>query len=143
VFTALHVLIDRHAEDLEQEIYAIDGISRTATEKYQAQLVAVKKKLEEHGNEVTRTLGSKNHIKILKDQKKLADNLDEVDRSFAAVTPPIKIEYHVEALDQLQTATVKCLAAVRISRSDGKTLVGIPTIKNEWSHYCNLTIFLD
>ena len=89
VFAALHVLIDQRVKDLLQEIDAIEHIHGTATETHQAQLTEAKKILEGHGNELITKLVSKNRIKILQEQKKLANNLTEVDQNLSRVTQPI------------------------------------------------------
>ena len=90
VCAAFHAMIDGHFNDLELEMNAIDHINCTATDAYHAQLEKVKKKLEDRGTELTKTLAKRNLLRILQDQKRLANNLDEVAHILATVTIPIR-----------------------------------------------------
>ena len=117
---AFHAMIDRHFSDLEQEIDSIEQINRSTIDTYHAQLEEVKRRLEDRGKELMKTLANRNLLRILQDQKQLANNLDDVAQSLEKMTIPIKEEYQVEGIDQLRVAFVKCLPSARINRSYGE-----------------------
>lgn len=128
---ALQSMIDRHFEGLEQEIDAIEHCNHTAIKAYRTQLEDVKKRLEARESEVTQTLASKNHMKIMQGQKTLANNLDEVVRSLQGVMQPVKEQYWIEGINELQAAVVKCLPSVPINRSYGKISIELPALRIE------------
>jgi hypothetical protein len=126
---ALHSKMERCVKALEMEIDAIERINHTAIVAYRSQLEDVKKRLEDRENEVTTTLASKNHIKIMQDQTGLAAQLDDVARSLAVVRAPIKMEYQVEGICQLQTTIIKRLGSAHLSRSDSKDCIRLLVIE--------------
>ena len=128
---ALQSMIDQHFKVLEQEIDAIEHVNHTATEAYCTQLEDVKKKLGACESDVTKTLASKNNMKVMQEQKALANNMDEVVRSLQEVMPPAKEQYWVEGIDELQATVVKCLSSARINRSYSKICIELPTIRIE------------
>ena len=129
-FSALRSMLGRHAKALEHEMATIEHINSTANGDYHAQVRNVEKRLEEDGNKLVKAIASRNSVKLLQDQKELANNLDGITQSLAAMVPPIEIEYQIKGIDRLQAAIVECLASTCISRSDGKPVIGTRAIKS-------------
>jgi hypothetical protein len=114
VFSILRIVIDEQEKALKQQIVEIETENMTLVQEYQTQL----KRKEQHLNEKMRyfeSLVSANDcIKLLQTQKQITTYSTEITKELDELKPPIKIEYEVTGIDQLQTSIDDMVKQVHI-----------------------------
>jgi hypothetical protein len=101
-FKSLRKMIDDHKSALQQQILEIENKNSTLITVYQTQVESQQKKLQDQSVEFERILLTKDPTKLLQAKQKLTEGVNKIAEELHRLEPPIRTEYHVEGLDQLQ-----------------------------------------
>ena len=114
VFTIVHVVINEQEKALKQQIAEIETKNRTLIEDYQTQL----KRKEQYLNEKKKYFGSivsaNDHTKLLQTKEQLTTSLTDMTKELDELKPPVKTEYDIKGIEQLQASIDDMLKQVHI-----------------------------
>ncbi|CAF1139485.1 unnamed protein product [Adineta steineri] len=103
-FAALRKMIDNYEEALKNQIRAIEEKNKTSTESYWNQLNIKQKTFSDHNEKFENILSTNDHTQLLEDKKSLTNYLEQLTKELKELKLPIKTQYRVEGVDQLQTS---------------------------------------
>ncbi len=113
-FNVLRKMIDSFEEALKNQVRAVEQKNKTSTDNYLVLLINKKKILSTHNGDFENILSTNDHTQLLKAKRRLTDNLEQLTKELKELKPPIKTEYRIEGVDQLQTSVETILKQLRI-----------------------------
>ncbi|CAF4042375.1 unnamed protein product [Adineta steineri] len=88
--------------------------NKTTTENYLKQLNIKQKTLSDHNGQFENILSTNDHTQLLDNKKSLTNYLEQLMKELKELKSPIKTEYRIEGVDQLQTNIDNILKQARI-----------------------------
>ncbi len=113
-FTALRKMIDNYEAVLKNQIQAIEEKNTALTVDHLGLLNNKQKTLSTHNGDFENILSTNDHTQLLEAKRRLTNYLEQVKKELKELKPPIKTEYRIEGVDQLQTSVETILKQVRI-----------------------------
>ncbi|CAF0725475.1 unnamed protein product [Adineta steineri] len=116
-FDALRKMIDNVEKALKNQIHTIEEKNQTSTESYLKQLTIKQKALSDHNGKFENILSTNDHTHLLEAKQSLTNYLEQLMKELKELKSPIKIQYCIEDVDQLQTSIDNILKQARIVES--------------------------
>ncbi len=113
-FESLRTIINKHESVLIQQIRAIKTRNENLIGGYQNQLMGKQKTLDEQRTDFKGILSTNDHTNLLQANKRLTDSLKKIAEELNELISPIKIEYRIEGVNQLQPAVDASLKQARV-----------------------------
>ncbi|CAF1030207.1 unnamed protein product [Adineta steineri] len=113
-FGALRKMIDNYEKTLKNQICAVEEKNKTISESYLKQLNIKQKTLSDHNGQFENILSTNDHTQLLENKKSLTNYLEQLMKELKELKSPIKTEYRIEGIDQLQTNIDNILKQARI-----------------------------
>ncbi|CAF4184975.1 unnamed protein product [Adineta steineri] len=107
-------MIDNYEKTLKNQICVIEEKNKTTTENYLKQLNIKQKTLSDHNGQFENILSTNDHTQLLDNKKSLTNYLEQLMKELKELKSPIKTEYRIEGVDQLQTNIDNILKQARI-----------------------------
>jgi len=113
-FNVLRKMIDSCEEALKNQVRAVEQKNKTSTDNYLVLLNNKQKTLSTHNGDFENILSTNDHTQLLEAKRRLTDYLEQLTKELKELKPPIKTEYRIEGVGQLQTSVETILKQVRI-----------------------------
>ena len=113
-FAALRKMINDYEDALKIQIQAIEEKNKMSTDNYRAILNRKEKELSACSSQFERILSDNDHALLLESKGSLTTYLDQLANELKALKPPVKTEYQIKGLDQLQTSFENILKEARV-----------------------------
>ncbi|CAF3025540.1 unnamed protein product [Rotaria sp. Silwood2] len=114
VFAALRRMIDDYEKKLKNEISSIEETNTALVESYITSLNNKQTTLSKYNEGFEKILSTKDHTHLLEADKKLTDYLEQLTKKLEELKPPVKIDYQIEGVDQLETKMKDILQQARV-----------------------------
>ncbi|CAF1361319.1 unnamed protein product [Rotaria magnacalcarata] len=102
IFSALRKTIDDYEKKLKAQICTIEEKNTVLVDSYLASLVSKQVALSKHNEDFDKILLTKDHMQLLESKKKLTNYLEQLTKELKELKPPIKTEYRIDGVDQLE-----------------------------------------
>jgi sugar lactone lactonase YvrE len=109
IFESIRSIVTKHENELKQKIRAIEKRNRDQVEKLQKQLKTQQEKLNKSNQDFQDFLSNKDYTKLLLDHQQSLKDLKTTTERLNEVKYPIKTEYRIEQIDQLQSTIADIL----------------------------------
>jgi len=113
-FTALRKMIDNYEAVLKNQIQAIEEKNTALIVGHLGILNNKQQTLSKHNGDFEKILSTNDHTPLLEAKRRWTDYLDQLTKELKELKPPIKTEYRIDGIDQLQANVETILKQVRI-----------------------------
>ena len=113
-FASMQRIIDEHKKIINEKRLEIDIKNRKAIEEYQLLLFNKVKKLRQRWVLIDRIIDAEDYIKLLQNQQRFEEELNELAAEFDELMDPVPIEYDIEGLDKCLTTLDQSLGTTRV-----------------------------
>ena len=125
-------MLDEWEKILEIQILEIDDENTALVNLYLEGLDNNQATLSGHITDFEQILSTKDDLKVLEAKDGLANHLEKITRELRELEPPIKTDYRIDGVNQLQADVTKVLQKLRVVKlSSGNRLELSCLIKNE------------
>jgi hypothetical protein len=103
VFASLRAMLDERERALKQQILDIERENKNQLDNYQTKLRSNKLVFDLENRAFESIVSAKDDIKLLQVKEQLTGCLQQITQELNKLKPPIKTEYEIKGIDQLQT----------------------------------------
>ncbi len=114
VFESLRSIITNHENELKQKVRSIEKRNQDLVENFQKQLRNKQEELSKRNKDFERCLSLKDHTKLLQNHVKLNEYSKTTTQELMELKYPIKTQYCIEEIDQLQAAITNIVQGICI-----------------------------
>jgi hypothetical protein len=113
-FDELRQTINNYEKALKSQIHAIEEKNNMVAENYLKLLNKKQGTLSNHNRDFGQILSTNNYTQLLETKTRLTDYIEQLSKELKELEVPVKTEYRIEGVGQLQTNINDILTRVRV-----------------------------